>query len=157
MLDQNLKPWLIEVNHTPSFTTDTPLDRNIKMNVIHDTLKLMNITLEAKAKFKKSERVNMRKRVLTGKFSRMTAEERQAEVEKAQKERDEWESQNLGGYERVYPIENTSEDGENYADFLKESNRLWEEWNGTSNFIILANHLISDSRKEGREKGATSQ
>ena len=105
MLDQNLKPWLIEVNHTPSFTTDTPLDRNIKMNVIHDTLKLMNITLEAKSKFKKNERINMRKRVLTGKFSRMTAEERQIEIEKAQKERDEWESQNLGGYERVYPVE----------------------------------------------------
>ena len=26
MLDSNLKPFLLEVNHTPSFTTDTPLD-----------------------------------------------------------------------------------------------------------------------------------
>ena len=34
MLDQNLVPYLIEVNHSPSFTTDTPLDHNIKKNLI---------------------------------------------------------------------------------------------------------------------------
>jgi len=26
MLDQELKVWLLEVNHTPSFHTDSPLD-----------------------------------------------------------------------------------------------------------------------------------
>jgi tubulin polyglutamylase TTLL6/13 len=26
MLDSDLNPYLIEVNHTPSFTADTPLD-----------------------------------------------------------------------------------------------------------------------------------
>jgi tubulin polyglutamylase TTLL6/13 len=26
MLDENLKPWLLEVNHAPSFHTDSPLD-----------------------------------------------------------------------------------------------------------------------------------
>ena len=29
MLDENLRPWLLEVNHSPSFTTDTPFDHKI--------------------------------------------------------------------------------------------------------------------------------
>lgn len=41
-----LKPYLLEVNHTPSFTTDTPLDSLIKRNLIYDTLKLMNVTVK---------------------------------------------------------------------------------------------------------------
>lgn len=34
MLDSNLEPFLLEVNHTPSFATDTPLDRSIKKSLI---------------------------------------------------------------------------------------------------------------------------
>lgn len=30
ILDHKLKPYLLEVNHSPSFTTDTPLDAAIK-------------------------------------------------------------------------------------------------------------------------------
>jgi tubulin polyglutamylase TTLL6/13 len=30
ILDHKLKPYLLEVNHSPSFTTDTPLDSAIK-------------------------------------------------------------------------------------------------------------------------------
>ena len=42
-IDDTLKPWLLEVNHTPSFTTDTPLDENIKSCLITDTINLINI------------------------------------------------------------------------------------------------------------------
>lgn len=47
-LNHKLTPFLIEVNHTPSFTTDTPLDALIKKNLIRDTLRLMNVTAKAK-------------------------------------------------------------------------------------------------------------
>lgn len=30
LLDQKLKVWLLEVNHTPSFRTDTDLDKLVK-------------------------------------------------------------------------------------------------------------------------------
>ena len=29
-LDENCKPWLLEVNHAPSFEVDTPLDYHVK-------------------------------------------------------------------------------------------------------------------------------
>ena len=38
-----MKPWLLEVNHTPSFTTDTPLDDKIKGCLITDTLILETV------------------------------------------------------------------------------------------------------------------
>ena len=44
MLDSKLNPYLIEVNYTPSFTTDTPLDRHIKKNLIQDSINLINLS-----------------------------------------------------------------------------------------------------------------
>ena len=37
LIDEKLKPWLIEINHTPSFATDTPLDNKKKKDLIADT------------------------------------------------------------------------------------------------------------------------
>ena len=48
MLNNKGDPFLIEVNHTPSFSTDTPLDYQIKRNLIKDSLVLMNISVKKK-------------------------------------------------------------------------------------------------------------
>ena len=45
MLDEHLEPFLLEVNHTPSFATDTPLDKTIKKNLIKETLLLLNVSV----------------------------------------------------------------------------------------------------------------
>jgi len=57
MLDHELKPVILEVNYTPSFSTDTPLDQLIKENLIKDTLKLLHLSNRAK-----SDAVAMKKR-----------------------------------------------------------------------------------------------
>jgi tubulin polyglutamylase TTLL6/13 len=105
MIDHKFKPWLIEVNHTPSFTTDTPLDRQIKKNAIRDAIKLMNITMDHKNKIKNKKKAELQQRVLTGKKVKLTPEERQANWEQAQKERDIYEAQNCGCYEKIFPID----------------------------------------------------
>lgn len=43
MLTDDMKPYLIEVNHTPSFETGTPLDYLVKKKLIIDSLGLMRI------------------------------------------------------------------------------------------------------------------
>jgi len=48
MIDHNNKMYLLEINYTPSFSTDTPLDQLIKSNLIKDTLVLMNVTPQAR-------------------------------------------------------------------------------------------------------------
>lgn len=38
ILDHKLRPYLLEVNHTPSFSVDTPFDLELKKNLIIDTI-----------------------------------------------------------------------------------------------------------------------
>jgi tubulin polyglutamylase TTLL6/13 len=54
-LDSELKPWILEVNHSPSFATDSPLDFKIKKNLIADTIKLLNLSYAKKQKQKKAK------------------------------------------------------------------------------------------------------
>lgn len=46
----------------------------------------------------------MQKRVLTGKKIKLSIEERQSLKAKAQQEREEYESNNHGGFKKIYPI-----------------------------------------------------
>jgi tubulin polyglutamylase TTLL6/13 len=41
IIDQDMKPWLLEVNHTPSFQTDSNLDFQIKHSLLIDTIILL--------------------------------------------------------------------------------------------------------------------
>lgn len=48
LINDQLEPILLEVNHTPSFVTDTPLDKTIKKNLIKETLLLLNVNVKTK-------------------------------------------------------------------------------------------------------------
>jgi len=50
MLDKNLKAWVLEVNHTPSFHTDSGFDLDLKRSLITDTLTILNVSHKAKKK-----------------------------------------------------------------------------------------------------------
>jgi tubulin polyglutamylase TTLL6/13 len=119
------------VNHTPSFTTDTPFDRKIKKSVIKDSLILMNISVDNRIKYKNLKKIELQKRVLTGKKLKLTPEEKSKLIEIAQQERDEYEAKHLGGFVKVYPLGTPEE--KVYDDFIKYSTKLWEEWTGASN------------------------
>lgn len=40
LIDDNLEPWLLEVNLSPSINCDSPLDQKIKSNLIADLFNL---------------------------------------------------------------------------------------------------------------------
>jgi hypothetical protein len=42
IIDQGLKPWLLEVNSSPSLNLDTPLDLHVKSSVIEDVIRLVD-------------------------------------------------------------------------------------------------------------------
>ena len=43
MFSEDLKPWLIEVNASPSMSADTDSDRKLKMGLLDDMLSVMDI------------------------------------------------------------------------------------------------------------------
>lgn len=43
LLDQDLKPWLIEVNASPSLTADTPSDYRLKYGLLEDLLGVVDM------------------------------------------------------------------------------------------------------------------
>ena len=43
LIDSELKPWVLEVNLSPSLATDAPLDMTIKTNLITDTLNMCGV------------------------------------------------------------------------------------------------------------------
>lgn len=43
LLDSDLKPWLVEVNLSPSLSSDSPLDLTIKSNLILDTFNMIQV------------------------------------------------------------------------------------------------------------------
>ena len=41
LIDEQLKPWLIEVNASPSLSSTTDMDRNLKMGIIGDAFQIV--------------------------------------------------------------------------------------------------------------------
>ena len=54
-MDKNLKPWLLEVNESPSFNDDTEVDKKIKGALIEDTFRLLDLRKMDKQRIKDIE------------------------------------------------------------------------------------------------------
>ena len=88
MIDAALKPWLIEVNHLPSFATDSPMDARIKSQVIRTTLSVLLAKADDKKRFEENEKRDAQNRLYnpdnlaSGSFLK-EQERKEAEVEAA--------------------------------------------------------------------------
>ena len=64
LIDSKLRPWLLEVNHAPSFGADTPLDFKLKKDLIADTLQVLNMSFKNKKKVLKEEKKGFNTRMM---------------------------------------------------------------------------------------------
>lgn len=123
-IDSKGKPYLIEVNHSPSFHANSALDDRIKRGLIKDTLRLLNLNTQRKSTYIKKHAEEFQKRMLTGKQLKYTPEERKMLARAFEEDRNAWESENLGHFKLIYPSGPDS-----YKRFLKQSKSVWEEFN----------------------------
>ena len=120
-LDHKCRPWLLEVNHSPSFTTDTPLDHAIKERVITDALSLLDLGPDNRQLLGKVRKPRQR----NDKDSRL---ERIRREHRAQELYRRLEESHKGGFQKIYPDSKCPEQEE----LLTAATRLWNERNPRS-------------------------
>ncbi|XP_052793534.1 tubulin polyglutamylase ttll6-like isoform X27 [Mya arenaria] len=123
MLDRKLRPYVIEVNHSPSFGTDSELDREIKGALIFDTLQLVNFGACDRRKCIEEERRRIKDRLL-GKANRKDTRE-ELDLAQAQyiESLEKYENNHLGNFRRIYPGPGTDK----YEKFFHSSGTLFQE------------------------------
>jgi tubulin polyglutamylase TTLL6/13 len=62
LIDHKMKPWLMEVNHTPSFATETPLDLDIKSKLLTEVWSIIDCKATDYEKDRQRERDEFTKR-----------------------------------------------------------------------------------------------
>ncbi|XP_026190220.1 probable beta-tubulin polyglutamylase [Cyclospora cayetanensis] len=133
LLDHKLQPWLIEVNHSPSFATDSALDKQVKFAVIRDAVKLVGISAKNRKRYLAAQKATLDRSLKTSLPSVQKREERmrvkaEAEAECARQQTD-WEDRHLGGYQRIYP---TNDGEEKYRKFFDAAKEIWGNSTGVS-------------------------
>ncbi|XP_035711389.1 tubulin polyglutamylase ttll6 [Folsomia candida] len=63
LIDHKLKPFVIEVNHSPSFHTDTALDREIKESLLKDTFAMLNFKVLDRGMIEREDRRRVQQRI----------------------------------------------------------------------------------------------
>ncbi|CAF0706120.1 unnamed protein product [Brachionus calyciflorus] len=123
LIDKKLKPYVLEVNHSPSFTTDSKLDREIKDALIYDTIMLMNIGALDKKKCVDEERKRVRERLFLKQGKKETKEELDEVQQDWLKQIEKWEDKHIGNFRRIYPGPGT----EKYDKFYNTTGTLFSE------------------------------
>ena len=131
MLDSKLKPWILEVNHLPSFRADTKLDADVKHDLIKNTLQIMQLGVEYRRQLEVVLRKEKAQAMIDSGVRRMTAKEHSLRVRFDIKLIESLVPNNR--FKRIYPL-----DAGQYAPGLEEfymqlekfSNRTWRKQAG---------------------------
>ncbi|KZC11699.1 Tubulin polyglutamylase TTLL13 [Dufourea novaeangliae] len=125
LLDWKLKPYLLEVNHSPSFHTDAQIDKDIKEGLLMDTFAMLNLQQCDKRKIIEEDRRRVRDRLLQGitckDGSSNDATYVATKLDKQEEDflgrQFQWEDEHIGNFRRIYP----SKDMEKYEPFFKQN------------------------------------
>ncbi|KAK7492938.1 hypothetical protein BaRGS_00015885 [Batillaria attramentaria] len=144
LIDRKLRPWLIEINRSPSFGTDERLDFDIKSALIEDTFRLLNIKASDKRRNIAAQKAEAQRRLFRSHKKvdlgdvteidkkRQSVEKRKEELRelltKIRKAaaREDFENRNCGRFRRIFPCD----DRVRHAKYL--------EMLGTSFSLFLA-------------------
>jgi tubulin polyglutamylase TTLL6/13 len=148
ILDSGLNPILLEVNHSPSFSTDTPFDYKVKKDLISDTFKILNMSGSDKNRFMKIQK-SQTQHMLFGKSTKEMYAKRQIDLQHRVQRRINYENKHLGGYSLIYPLKQN----DLYSLFIMESKKMWEAFTGVAKKEVAA---ITKSNSRNSIKRSTS-
>ena len=132
MFDQNLKPWLLEINQSPSFATDSTFDYALKRKLMEDTFKLLNLTPERKQIYNEQKEKQYFARMLrsSNKYVKPTFEEKEYKRFEIDKLRDAIEKPLLDGigYDLIFPVKDDESKMRQYTQYLRAARELDDQF-----------------------------
>ncbi|PAA82393.1 hypothetical protein BOX15_Mlig025648g3 [Macrostomum lignano] len=88
LLDHKLKPWLVEVNRSPSFGAEQPIDRRVKLGVLDEALRLLNIRASDRARHANAQKVQSQRRLMRGRSNGAENQHQHQHLQQLQRERE---------------------------------------------------------------------
>ncbi|XP_016392618.1 tubulin polyglutamylase ttll6-like isoform X1 [Sinocyclocheilus rhinocerous] len=158
LLDRRLKPWLLEVNHSPSFTTDSRLDREVKDSLLYDTLVLINLGACDRRKITEEEKRRVKERLQQNRSREARNEELRQSQAASVEQMEKYEAKHMGGFRRIFPREG----GEKYEKYFQHSSSLFQETAASKAREECARQQLQELRlkqeqKEQEKKGSRKQ
>ncbi|RMB89347.1 hypothetical protein DUI87_34259 [Hirundo rustica rustica] len=154
LLGRRLKPWLLEVNRSPSLGTDSQVDREVKDALLCDTFNLINVHACDKKRVLEEDKRQVEERLLqpnqTLHESRRRKQIRQA-AWLAQAET--YENEHLGGFRRIYPAPGT----EKYEPFFQQSRSLFQGTAASKAREEHVRHQLEEMRLEKEKLEAATR
>jgi hypothetical protein len=159
MLDRKLQPWLIEVNHSPSFSCDSALDQQIKEALINDVMTVINVNPYDKKRHRAKMQVEAQQRLYGGKKQAgKTAADATAAEEEEQKtisKQAKAEKKCAETFEMIYPTE-SSVDTDRYNRLLDAAQATFEDTTSAPRGIRRMKQIgkkIQQNLREGVDMG----
>jgi len=133
MIDEDLKPWLIEINQSPSFATDSPLDLSIKQKLMEDTFILLNMSPERKAVYMEEGEKEYYERLMlpyrTPKLNKQEKHEKRMALDRGRQiEENNILGNGSSGYEQIFPVQDDDTLNRKYNKLIKLSQDLQNEF-----------------------------
>lgn len=116
ILDRHLSPQLLEVNHSPSFHTDTVLDKEVKDNLLTDMFNMLNLDQCDKRKVIREDRRRVQERLIRG--HQKENEPNTTSNKNSFAEYYRHEMANRGGYRLIYPDSRTEHQ---YMKYMRQT------------------------------------
>lgn len=113
LFDKRLNPQVLEVNHSPSFHTDTELDTEVKEALLSDMFSMLNLENCNKRKIMREDRKRVRERLLNGLNKEFQPQNNDS---KCFAEYFKQEMASRGGFRLVYPCSDTEQNYVKYFD-----------------------------------------
>lgn len=145
ILDSDLKPWLLEVNHTPSFTTDSEVDTIVKSLVIEHTLTLLNLSTQNKLILNKTKQNRLKDR--TSLKYKDLKKWKEKQIAKWRFKRDLFEQQQETGFIKIFPDYKPS-----FARILEVALQIWNK-NTVSKVLILEEQEEVNIKISSKKRG----
>ena len=127
IIKSNLKTNVLEVNHAPSFNSDTPFDFKVKSSMLKNMFDILHCTLEQRNLIMEKEKQIVENRLKCGSWRRMTFEEKETSRKEYSDDLENKIKSSIGEFELIYPSQFSDEP---YEDFIRHAEQLLLETTG---------------------------